>query len=98
RWPGRLSSLCPTAEGVQWRPLAEHRPAAAVSLGMRRQYGIPLGIVLTLLFLLVVLHFALPSLVRNYLNDKLADMGDYQGQITDVDLAWWRGAYRINGL
>jgi len=25
-------------------------------------------------------------------------MGEYRGQITDVDLAWWRGAYQINGL
>jgi hypothetical protein len=44
------------------------------------------------------LHLALPYLVRDYLNDKLADMGDYRGQVTDVDLAWWRGAYQINGL
>jgi uncharacterized protein involved in outer membrane biogenesis len=65
---------------------------------MRKRYGIPLTVVLTLLLLLLVLHLALPTLVRNYLNDKLADMGDYRGQITDVDLAWWRGAYRINGL
>ena len=25
-------------------------------------------------------------------------MGDYRGHITDVDLAWWRGAYQINEL
>jgi hypothetical protein len=47
---------------------------------------------------LIAVHIALPYVVRNYLNDKLADMGDYRGQVTDVDLAWWRGAYRINGL
>jgi hypothetical protein len=38
--------------------------------------------------LLVALHIALPYLVRDYLNDKLADMGEYRGQITDVDLAF----------
>ena len=25
-------------------------------------------------------------------------MGDYRGHIGDIDLAWWRGAYRINDL
>ncbi|MHA6493878.1 DUF748 domain-containing protein [Pseudomonas borbori] len=65
---------------------------------MKRRYSIPQWILLGLLIALVVLHFTLPILVRNYLNDKLADMGDYRGQITDVDLAWWRGAYQINGL
>jgi uncharacterized protein involved in outer membrane biogenesis len=48
--------------------------------------------------LLIALHIALPYMVRDYLNGKLADMGDYRGQITDVDLALWRGAYKINGL
>lgn len=48
--------------------------------------------------LLLVVHLTLPYLVRNYLNEKLADMGDYSGHINDVDLAWWRGAYSINAL
>ncbi|MBK3867687.1 DUF748 domain-containing protein [Pseudomonas stutzeri] len=59
---------------------------------------LPLWILLTLGLLLILLHFALPYLVRNYLNDKMADMGDYRGHVEDVDLAWWRGAYRIEGL
>ncbi len=65
---------------------------------MKRRYSLPLYICLGLVALLLVLHVTLPVLIRNYLNDKLADMGDYRGQITDVDLAWWRGAYHINGL
>jgi hypothetical protein len=65
---------------------------------MKRRYSLPFYSVLGLLALLLVLHLTLPYLVRDYLNDKLADMGDYRGQINDVDLAWWRGAYRINGL
>ena len=47
---------------------------------------------------LLVLHIALPWLLRDYLNDRLANMGDYRGQISDIDLALWRGAYQINGL
>ncbi|WJN58124.1 DUF748 domain-containing protein [Pseudomonas sp. SO81] len=65
---------------------------------MKRRYSLPLYIALGLLALLLVLHLTLPYLVRDYLNDKLADMGDYRGQVADVDLAWWRGAYQINGL
>ena len=55
-------------------------------------------VVAVLALLLIILHLMLPWLVRGYLNDKLADMGDYQGHIEDVDLTWWNGAYRINGL
>ncbi|KAF1033701.1 MAG: hypothetical protein GAK37_00055 [Pseudomonas sp.] len=65
---------------------------------MKRRYSWPLWTIAGLVVLLVALDLALPSLVRNYLNDKLADMGDYRGHITAVDLALWRGAYRINGL
>ena len=65
---------------------------------MKRRYRWPLWSLAAIVLLLVTLHIALPYLVRDYLNDKFADMGDYRGQITDVDLALWRGAYRINGL
>jgi hypothetical protein len=65
---------------------------------MKRRYSWPLGIIVGLVVLLIAVHIALPYVVRNYLNEKLADMGDYRGQVTDVDLALWRGAYRINGL
>jgi len=65
---------------------------------MKARYRWPLIGLASLVVLLVALHLALPYLVRNYLNDKLADMGEYRGQVVDVDLAWWRGAYQINGL
>lgn len=65
---------------------------------MKRRYSWPLWTLAGIVVLLIAVHIALPYLVRNYLNDKLADMGDYRGQVTDVDLALWRGAYTINGL
>ena len=65
---------------------------------MKRRYSWPLWTLATLVVLLIAAHIALPYVVRNYLNDKLADMGDYRGHITDVDLALWRGAYKIKGL
>lgn len=65
---------------------------------MKRRYSLPLWTCLGLLALLLALHVALPYAIRDYLNDKLANMGEYRGHIEDVDLALWRGAYRINGL
>ena len=65
---------------------------------MKRRYSWPLWTFAGVVVLLIAAHIALPYLVRDYLNGKLANMGDYRGQITDVDLAWWRGAYKINGL
>lgn len=65
---------------------------------MKQRYSLPLGAILALILLLVLNQFALPWLMRDYLNDRLASMGEYHGQIADVDLAWWRGAYRVNGL
>lgn len=65
---------------------------------MKSRYRLPLWTLLAFAGLLLVLHLALPHLVRNYLNEKMADMGDYRGSVADVDLAWWRGGYRLNGL
>lgn len=65
---------------------------------MKRRYSWPLWTLLVLVVVLVVAQIALPYVVRDYLNDKLADMGEYRGHVNDVDLAWWRGAYQINGL
>lgn len=65
---------------------------------MKRRYSLPFWSLLVLGVLLLGLHGALPYLIREALNDKLANLGDYRGHIVDVDLAWWRGAYRIEGL
>jgi hypothetical protein len=65
---------------------------------MKRRYSAPVAIIVVILLLLLIAHIALPYVIRDYLNGKLDRMGDYHGQIADVDLALWRGAYRINGL
>lgn len=57
-----------------------------------------MAVVAVLALLLIILHLMLPWLLREYLNGKLAHMGDYRGHMEDVDLTWWNGAYRINGL
>lgn len=47
---------------------------------------------------LIGLRLALPNIVKDYLNGQLSDMGDYQGHISDVDIALWRGAYALHGV
>lgn len=47
---------------------------------------------------LIVFRLLLPTIVKNYLNKTLADMGEYSGHVEDVDIWLIRGAYVINGL
>ncbi len=47
---------------------------------------------------LAALRVAAPVLVRHYVNGVLADMGEYQGHVEDVDLDLWRGACSVRGL
>ena len=53
-------------------------------------------IVAAIVVALVGLRLALPSLVKDYLNGQMAEMGVYQGHIHDVDIALWRGAYSLH--
>lgn len=55
-------------------------------------------ILLALLVALVALRIALPSIVEREVNRRLDRMGDYHGQLVEVDLHLWRGAYTIEGL
>ncbi|MGN6647800.1 MAG: DUF748 domain-containing protein [Cytophaga sp.] len=47
---------------------------------------------------LIIFRLLLPTIVKNYLNKTLADMGEYSGHVNDVDIWLIRGAYVINGL
>ena len=53
---------------------------------------------LMVIAMLVALRFALPYMVKDYLNRRMDQMGDYHGHVTDVGLALWRGAYSIDNL
>jgi Domain of Unknown Function (DUF748) len=41
---------------------------------------------------------AAPSLVKGYVNHQLHALETYDGEVADVDLALWRGAYRVHGI
>lgn len=63
-----------------------------------RRYSYTLILLVLVVVALIILRAQLPSLVKDYLNDKLADMGNYQGQIADVDIHLWSGAYSVSQL
>ena len=63
-----------------------------------RRYSYTLIIIVLLLIALIILRMQLPSIVKDYLNGKMADMGEYQGEIADVDIHLWRGAYSVDRL
>lgn len=61
---------------------------------MKKRYKILIGI----LALIIVVRMLLPIFVKKYVNNLLANLDGYTGSITDVDLALYRGAYRIDSL
>ena len=61
----------------------------------RNRILLVLGIVVVLA---VAVRAALPFMVRDYMNRKLASLESYQGSVADVDIALWRGAYGLDGV
>ena len=61
----------------------------------RNRILLVLGIVIVLG---VAVRAALPFMVRDYMNRKLASLESYQGSVADVDIALWRGAYGLDGV
>lgn len=80
------------------RQLIELPLSVSVIFYMNKTLRYTFFMVAILGLLLIILHLLLPWLVREYLNDQLAGMSNYQGHVEDVDLTWWKGAYRIKGL
>src|SRR5262245_16893719 len=64
---------------------------------MRRRFQIVWGLVI-LAAVLVAVRLALPSFVRDEVNRKLHGLKAYDGHVAEVDLALWRGAYRVRDI
>lgn len=65
---------------------------------MKRRSRIVLWSLLALLVVLIGLRLALPTIVRNALNQRMDHMGEYHGHVADVDISLWRGAYTLDNL
>lgn len=55
-------------------------------------------ILVAIIVTVVAIRAALPVVVKDYINGKLAVLESYRGSVADIDLALWRGAYRIDGI
>jgi hypothetical protein len=57
-----------------------------------------LWLVIALAVGLIVVRIMLPFWVRDYVNARLSELKDYRGHVEDVDVALWRGAYKIRQI
>ncbi|MAZ29606.1 MAG: hypothetical protein CL868_21340 [Cytophagaceae bacterium] len=60
----------------------------------KKRFLIPTIIIVAL----IIFRILLPGIVKNYINKVLADIPGYYGQVSDIDIALYRGAYVIDGL
>ncbi len=64
---------------------------------MQRRHRILLAIGIIAIILIAV-RAALPYAVKHYVNRTLHGLEAYDGHVADIDVALWRGAYRIDGI
>jgi hypothetical protein len=64
---------------------------------MRKRKKLLVGLV-AVAAVLVAVRVALPHIVKAQINSRLAEMGDYGGHVSNVDLALLRGAYALHDL
>ncbi len=57
-----------------------------------------LRIGLAVIIVLVILRLALPYLVLNFINNRLANIGGYFGHVDDLDISLYRGAYMVKDI
>lgn len=54
--------------------------------------------IITTIVLLIIIRLILPYVILHYANKTLAKMDGYYGKIKDIDLALYRGAYKIKKM
>lgn len=54
--------------------------------------------VVAVIVVLVAVRAAMPTVIRDYVNDELQALEQYDGHVEDVDLSLWRGAYGIDNI
>jgi hypothetical protein len=62
---------------------------------MKKRYWIPLAVVLVIF---LALHFALEPVVLRQVNKALANMEGMHGEVRDVNIRLFRGAYQVDSL
>ncbi|WP_148862143.1 AsmA family protein [Marinobacter fonticola] len=65
---------------------------------MRHRKRKVLWVLLAFAIVLIAMRAALPEVLQRYVNRTLDSAEGYSGQVGDIDLALWRGAYVINNV
>lgn len=60
----------------------------------KKRYVVPISIII----FLITLRLLLPLIVKKYVNGVLSDIPGYYGEVDDIDIALYRGAYVIHSL
>lgn len=60
----------------------------------KKRYMLPVALIV----LLIIIRLSLPYFIKNYVNNVLADIPGYYGQVEDIDLSIIRGAYTIHDM
>ena len=55
-------------------------------------------VLLAVALVLVAARLAMPYVVEDYVNDRLASLDSYDGHVGDIDIHLWRGAYSIDDI
>lgn len=65
---------------------------------LRRHRTLLLYLLAVIIIVLVAARMALPHALKHYVNRQLNGSGDYGGQIGDVTVHLWRGAYQVHDI
>jgi hypothetical protein len=63
-----------------------------------RKKKVLITILVSLLAILVVFRLLLPGIVLKYVNKKLNNLSEYWGNVKDIDIRFYRGAYIIKDI
>lgn len=64
----------------------------------KRKWKLAYSIITGVVLLLVIARLLLPGFVLSYANKTLANMDGYYGEVADIDITLYRGAYQIDSL
>jgi uncharacterized protein DUF748 len=67
-------------------------------MSVRRRRNNVLLALLALGVAVIAARVALPYMVRDYVNRRLAELDGYGGSVGDVDMGLWRGAYTVDQI
>ena len=75
---------------------SRRKKAASPSKKVRRQKL--LRIIIALVIIILALRLILPYWVLDFVNKRLANIKGYYGQVDDIDISLYRGAYQVQSI